>query len=204
MDTNMNKLEQAWQHQDNGAEIDVRQLDVRETHSIIDAVRKNMRMEFYLFITIPWLYLIPIFSRTRSELSNLILVITALVFVLVIGFYMLRFYTFYKKSGKMLFNTKDNLMWFYYELRHNMELYRSFTYHSISIGFFAGFLMAVVAPHIERGNEIDRLDLLLYGIFIVLLLLITVWITNFWLKHLYGKHLQRVKSLLDELMQPEE
>lgn len=204
MDTNMNKLEQAWKQQDTGEEIDVRQLDVRETHSIIDAVRKNMRMEFYLFLVSPILFAIPFFMETRSSLSTSILVITLLVLLLVSMYYISRFYKFYTSSGKMLFNTKENLTWFYYELRFNMELYRSFVYHGLSIGFFAGFIGGIIEPHISKNTEIDQLDLLLYGIFIVLLLLFTVWITNFWLKHLYGKHLQRVKSLLDELTQPEE
>lgn len=199
MDTNMNKLEQAWQHQDNGAEIDVRQLDVRETHSIIDAVRKNMRMEFYLFLATPLMFAIPFFLKTSTFLSSSILIITFLVLLLVSIYYLSRFYKFYKSSGNMLFNTKENLTWFYYELRFNMELYRSFVYHGLSIGFFAGFIWGIIEPHISKHTVIDQLDLLLYGIFIIILLFLTVWLTQFWLRVFYGKHLERVKALLDEL-----
>lgn len=200
MDTNMNNIEKMWQEQaTNQTAIEPEYLNPRETHSIVDAVRKNMRMEFYLFLFTPLLYMIPILMKNRSGLSNAILVVTFVVFFLVAIYYLSRFYQFYKSSGNMLFNTKENLTWFYYELRFNMELYRSFVYHGLSIGFFAGFIWGIIEPHISQHTVIDKLDLLLYGIFTVVMLVITVGFTQFWLNLFYGKHLKQVKQKLDEL-----
>lgn len=200
MDTNMNNIEKMWQEQaTNQTAIEPEHLNPRESHSIVDAVRKNMRMEFYYFLASPLLFAIPFFNKTRSSLSISILVITFLVLILVSIYYLSRFYKFYKSSGNMLFNTKENLTWFYYELRFNMELYRSYVYHGLSIGFFAGFIWGIIEPHISKNTVIDQLDLLLYGIFIVIFLFLTVWFTQFWLRVFYGKHLNRVKALLDEL-----
>ena len=200
MDTNMNNIEKMWQEQaTNQTAIEPEYLNPRETHSIVDAVRKNMRMEFYFFLFTPLLYMIPILMKNRSGLSNAILVVTFVVFFLVAIYYLSRFYQFYKSSGNMLFNTKENLTWFYYELRFNMELYRSFVYHGLSIGFFAGFIWGIIEPHISQHTVIDKLDLLLYGIFTVVMLVITVGFTQFWLNLFYGKHLKQVKQKLDEL-----
>jgi hypothetical protein len=200
MDTNMNNIEKMWQEQaTNQTAIEPEHLNPRETHSIVDAVRKNMRMEFYLFLFSPLLYMVPILMKNRSGLSNAILVVTFVVFFLVAIYYLSRFYQFYKSSGNMLFNTKENLTWFYYELRFNMELYRSFVYHGLSIGFFAGFIWGIIEPHISQHTVIDKLDLLLYGIFTVVMLVITVGFTQFWLNLFYGKHLKQVKQKLDEL-----
>jgi hypothetical protein len=200
MDTNMNNIEKMWQEQaTNQTAIEPEYLNPRETHSIVDAVRKNMRMEFYFFLFTPLLYMVPILMKNRSGLSNAILVVTFVVFFLVAIYYLSRFYQFYKSSGNMLFNTKENLTWFYYELRFNMELYRSFVYHGLSIGFFAGFIWGIIEPHISQHTVIDKLDLLLYGIFTVVMLVITVGFTQFWLNLFYGKHLKQVKQKLDEL-----
>lgn len=200
MDTNMNNVEKLWQSQvTHETEIQVEHLNPRETHTLVDAVRKNMRMEFYCFLASPLLFVIPFILKTNSPLSTSILAITFIVLLLVSIYYLSRFYKFYKTSGHMLFNSKENLIWFYYELRFNMELYRSFVYHGLSIGFFAGFIWGIIEPHISNKTEIDQLDLVLYVIFIVMLLLLTVWFTQFWLRLFYGKYLNRVKALLDEL-----
>lgn len=201
MDTNITNFEKMWHEQTTDAtEIQMQHLNPRTTHTIVDAVRKNMRMEFYYFLGTPLLFLAAFYIKTNSPLSMAILIITFIVLLLVSIYYLTRFYRFYKKSGNMLFNTKESLTWFYYELRFNMELYRSFVYHGMSIGFFAGFIWGIIEPHITQHKEIDLLDLGLYFIFIVVFLLITVWFTQYWLNIFYGKHLKRVKWLLDQLM----
>jgi hypothetical protein len=59
--------------------------------------------------------------------------------------------------------------------------------------------LGIIEPHISQNTSIDYQDIAFYFALIIVLMLLAIWFTQFWLNLFYGKHLKQVKGILDEL-----
>jgi glucan phosphoethanolaminetransferase (alkaline phosphatase superfamily) len=118
-------------------------------------------------------------------------------------------YTFYYVKKLMLLSqfaaTEDNLKATLEKLIDNLTSYLKFYKRSYSLLYPVYFLVALVFVAIERGFD-EFLNVMAKPKTIAYLLLIaglfffcSTWLVNWFLKKLYGRHLEKLKSLLNEL-----
>ena len=98
----------------------------KEIHTPLEMIRMNMRTEFWMnIIFFPlWAVLFPLMGKDTKQ-AYLLDILTFIAFI-IIGYYYLKFYTFYKKLNTKSLDTYHNILDLRYELVLNSELYKSF------------------------------------------------------------------------------
>lgn len=205
---NFESLKEDWNsEQEHNKPFSEADLKLKESHSLIDKVRKNMRLEFYLSIILFLIISIGILLSNMMIISPIISpIITSvctITFILIFAvtvFYFKRFYSFYKTSINMSFNTHDNLLWFYYEMKLNMEIYRSYAIIVFFLGLLAMSISILNVFHLLGLTKLTEPRSLIILICSLLFFAITYIISiEYWISKSYGKYVKRIKAILDEL-----
>jgi len=182
-----------------GDSISTDMLKIKQAHTPIDKIRRKMKHEFfYQMFFLVFMALIPsIFGF--SALMNKIFLMAYAIICGFTAYYFFKFYAFYKIAYDMSMDTRKNILWFYYEMKLNIELYKALTYIVAFISF--GFLTAYV--FIEKATIFSRILSNLSPIYILLNCFVTILIigaiTELWAWSYYGKYLKQVKKVVDEL-----
>lgn len=215
MDMNFDDLKNQWNNESIPSksipEIDI---SLKYSNNAIDKVRKNMRMDFWslmllLLISIVTLVLLPHFIMVH----HIILFIMWSLFVLFLvlsSYFFYKFYKFYKKSYTLNYTLKDNLWWFYYELRSFVDFYYTFAIVGLTMGLCAGLSLGYIGANLKfvKGEDnlvSDSMDHVnkLFGpfflAFMVLFLICSMVGLHYAVKYMYGKHLKQLKDTLDLL-----
>ena len=162
----------------------------KEIHTPLEMIRKNMRTEFWTSIVffLLWAVSSP-FSGMDTKHTYLIVILTLTAFV-IIGYYYLKFYTFYKKLNTQNLNTYHNILDLRYELVLNSELYKSF--YIASIPFILGFYYA---------SYVDNKDfnLSFFNIISLSFCVLIYFIGKYWLYENYGKYIQQISKIVAEI-----
>lgn len=200
---NFNELQKQWNNEPTDKIHVPNTIDtLREAQTPIDKVRKKMKMDFFtqiiLLVAIGFAPLIFNFSKEVTALFIPFYVIMAGF----MSYYYYKFFVFYKKSYDMSFDSRKNLLWFYYELKLNIELYKALTYIMFFLGFSFGVLFGMITKdHSKIDNLLsgfeDKTQVLI--IFIVVMVVFSFFMAEFIPRWYYGKHLKQVKSVLDQL-----
>ena len=165
----------------------------------IDKIKKNMKFEFYgqvlCIITVPFLTQ-QIFI---GSLQELFLGFYA-VFVLISAYYFYHFHVFYKQTNLNATSSKDNLYELYYNLRLNMERYKSFGF--LLIPFIIGFaaLTWIEKPgHLDLDKAMFFGNLITYLTAMIVAVIVYIALIVFWVEMVYGKYTRQIKDILQEL-----
>ena len=162
----------------------------KEIHTPLEMIRKNMRTKFWMnIILFPfWAVLFPLNGKdTEQTYLIVILVLTALM---VMGYYYLKFYTFYKKLNTQNLNTYHSILDLRYELVLNSELYKSF--YIASIPFILDFYYVLYV-----GNE--DIDLTFFSIISLSFCVLIYFVGKYWLYENYGKYIQKISKIVAEI-----
>ncbi|MFD2919213.1 hypothetical protein ACFS6H_05765 [Terrimonas rubra] len=206
---NFDKLQEEWNNS-NDSKIavppDVKKM--QEAHTPIDEVRKNMRRECYIqFFCLVLMGFAPVIFNFPSQLTTVFICTYGMAVAFTL-YYFYKFFKFYKHSYDLSFDSRKNLLWFYYELKLNIELYKALTY----ILFFIGFAFGVLAYTILKNNGItvkdaDFLMLFEKKVYVIIAIIIIMALSfagaEYWPQYYYGKHLKKIKSVLDQLDEQE-
>lgn len=173
-------------------------LKIKEAHTPIDNIRRKMKSEFFMQLLV---LLLIAFAPRLFNFSPEMKPIFIAFYALACGFtayYFFKFYVFYKNAYNLTIDTRKNLLWFYYEMKLNIELYKALTYMLGLIGL-AGFIAYIF---INKGSAINANTKNLTYI-IVLMCFSSIFLiglaTEFWAKYYYGKDLKNVKLIMDQL-----
>jgi len=174
-------------------------LKMNEAHTLIDIIRRKMKMEFfYQLMSLIFMGAIPFLFHFADNMRSIYFVF----FGITCGFaayYFWKFYKFYKNSYDLSLDSRKNILWFFYEMKLNIELYKALTYIIVFIwvGFLAVYLL------LAKAGAIHHVFAKLSSTYIVLNCFITILIigaiTELWAWHYYGRYLKRVKIIVDEL-----
>lgn len=174
-------------------------LKMNEAHTLIDIIRRKMKIEFfYQMMALIFMGAVPFLFGFADNMKFIYMVF----FGITCGFttyYFWKFYTFYKNSYDLSLDGRKNIMWFFYEMKLNVELYKALTYIIVFIwvGFLAVYLL------IAKTWAIDNVFAKISSTYIVLNCFITILIigviTELWAWYYYGRYLKRVKAIVDEL-----
>jgi len=153
---------------------------------------------FYQLLALLFMTFLPYLLKLSADMTMLYFVF----FFITCGFtghYFVKFYRFYKNAYDMSVDSRKNILWFYYEMKLNVELYKALTY--IIVFIWVAFLS--VFTLIEKAWIIDKFFNKLSSVYLLANCFITVLIigviTELWAWHYYGKYLKRIKKIVDEL-----
>jgi hypothetical protein len=199
------ELQQQWKDEPLGDVQIPTEMDVlKKAQTPIDEVRERMKKDFIIQTSLRVLTLfVPLLFNFTDSLSNIFYTFyfTILVFVF---YYNYKFYVFYKHSYNLLYDSRKNLLWFYYELKLNIELLKASAFISTLL---SGILGILIGWNIKKDNLntfpivhiLDGINPIFVNIgLIVFAILVFFYIENL-PKLTYGKHLEKIKIILDEL-----
>lgn len=200
-----NDIQSAWNSdKSNNIVIPTHLEKLQSAKTPVDTIRKNLKNEFYvqLFSVIIIGFLPELFKFDTLLLLSFYSFYT--IFVSISIYYFVKLYLFYKRLSSASVNTKDNLYETYFDIKLNMELYKSFTYSLIP--FLLVFpIIYIVSEFPSLTEKIITDGVINYSFlsviicaFIISVLLIGL-ITELWVNYYYGKYAKQIRSLLDEL-----
>lgn len=197
---NFDDIKNDWNNPDAGSEtISASMLKVKEAHTPIDIIRKKMKHEFFyqiFFLVIMFFLPVMISFSATTQIAYLA------CYAIICGFsayYFFKFYKFYKNSYDMSMDSRKSILWFYYEMKLNIELYKALTYivAFIAVAFGAIYIL------VEQNANLSKILVKLSPVYILLNCFISILIigiiTELWAWYYYGKYLKRVKKVVDEL-----
>jgi hypothetical protein len=200
---NFNELQQQWNNEPTDRIQIPNNIDtLKEAQTPIDKVRKKMKADFFMQA---FILLATGFAPLIFDFSDKLTALFIPFYAVTIGFvayYFYKFIVFYRKSYDMTFDSRKNLLWFFYELKLNIELYKALTY----IMFFLGFSFGVLAGTVTKNENVitqflDKNEAglpMMIGLIAVLIVL-SLFMAEFIPRWYYGKHLKQVKTVLDQL-----
>ncbi len=166
----------------------------KEIHLPLEKIRKNMKMEFWMNI-VSMLVLLPLMSVfTENQFIRWTLYF---IMLFIIGYYTFKFKSLYQKISIQQFDTYHSLMELKYDLKLNLELYKS--YYVASVPFFMGIFFVLVEHHNFFNDE----NLIMHYAPFILFFSITALILgigNWWLENYYGKYVKQISKIVQDLM----
>ncbi|MFN5363807.1 MAG: hypothetical protein ACK5CH_00200, partial [Bacteroidota bacterium] len=166
-------------------------LDVKGALSSIERIRQNMRMELYMLLfTLAAGIALLIFYPPEPQTAALTWMILALLLAATL-FFAQKVFRFYRKSFSMVFNTRESLIWFMYEVRLLIEMYRSYGITCISGGFFIGLIHGITRHAAMAERDFLALPVITFTAGIAVNLLV-YFVIEFWLYWFYGRYVRRI------------
>ncbi|WP_316797587.1 hypothetical protein [Pedobacter agri] len=197
---NFDELKNEW-NADGAEETNISEdmLKIKQARTPIDIIRRKMKHELnYQLLALVLMAAFPYLFGLSPQMKLVYLAFYAIT----CGFtahYFFKFYRFYKNSYDMTMDSRKSILWFFYEMKLNIELYKALTYiiAFIWVGFIAVYLL------IEKTGAINKVLAKLSPTYILLNCFVTIIIigiiTELWAWYYYGKYLKRVKKIVDEL-----
>jgi hypothetical protein len=196
-------IQSAWNN-DSGSDIKVpTNLEkLKSANMPLDKIRKNLRSELIgQFLVLVFIGLIPLNSKFPVNMLAPYYFLYAIMLAISI-YYLVKLFLFFKRLNKTILNTKDSLYETYYDIRLNMELYKTFTFALVPfimmylIGYFlykSPDLMSVFSGGIIHSKLVPLLVTLVFSILLV------GFLTEIWVHCFYGKYAKQIRKVLDEL-----
>ena len=198
-----NDIQNAWNNEETSNVILPSNLEkIQEANTPLDKIRKNLKKEFiYQIFSIVFMGFIPLFYDFPSKMTTLYYLLFSL-FVAVCIYYLAKFYFFYKRLSSITLKTKDSLYETYFDIRLNMELYKTFGFAltPFLILYLIGFLYLKFsnAPSF-LSNDFTNFQLgALFSIVVFTMLFMGIAL-EWWVKKFYGKYAKEIKKVIDEL-----
>ena len=166
----------------------------KEIHLPLEKIRKNMRMEFWMNL-VSMLVLLPLMSAfTENQYIRWTLYF---IMLFILGYYTFKFNKLYQKILNPQFDTYHSMMELNYDLKLNVELYKS--YYVASVPFIMGIFFVLL----EKHNFFTDENLIMhYAPFILFFAItaLTLGIGSWWLENYYGKYVKQISKIVQDLM----
>jgi len=197
---NFDQLKDEWNSSNTPhQEISESMLKLKEARTPIDKIRKQMKQEFMVqvFSLILGAFIPNIFDFSMQLKSTYLIFFGIMVAFCTYYFY--KFYRFYKHSYDLSIDSRKNLLWFYYEMKLNVELYKALTYiiGFIMISFCATALFLTKNDLLIKILEELSLTYIVLNAFISILIIGVL--TELWARFYYGKYIKQIKAIIDSL-----
>ena len=170
---------------------------LKRVKSPVEKIRSKMRTEFFFFIPA---IIVLAFSPKLFFLKRAY----DLPFYSIYGFfammsiyYFIRFYFFYRRLHAYDLNSKDSLYKLYYDIKVNIEMYRSFNYALIPVLVIIVSMFTVGIVDVTKYMDQQRL-LLMGVLFLIASMLIVFGTIEIYLKCVYGRYLKEIGHVLEE------
>ncbi|MCJ7932395.1 MAG: hypothetical protein MUW56_01850 [Chryseobacterium sp.] len=188
----LENIKELW-NKDNGQEPPEVSLEKqREIHSPLQMLKINMKTEFWLMVfTLPMLLSGFPFTSLDSNIKTISAFVTILTLAFMIYFYS-RFLKLYKLLEKNSINTNYDLFNLKTQLLISKEIYISYYISYIPLAF----LLSLIKINFQFDMEYN---LAIFGTSFLITLLLVVFIIKYWIYYMYGRYIEDVVQLVDEL-----
>ena len=195
-----NDIQSAWNSENTKNVVVPTQLEkVQKANTPLDKIKKNLKNELiYQIVAIVVIGLAPfLYGFPEQAITPFYLLFS--LFVAVCAYYLTKLFVFYKRLNKTALNTKDNLYETYFDIRLNMELYKTFTFALTP--FVILFLVGVLYFTLPNGatfftDSTNSITLFLSVLFSMLFMGVAL---EWWVHYYYGKYAKEIRNVLDEL-----
>nr|WP_315247900.1 hypothetical protein [uncultured Flavobacterium sp.] len=203
----LNDIQNAWNNEKADNVVVPDNLEkIQSANTPLDKIRKNLRNElFYQIISIIFIGFTPIIFEFPEKTTTPYYLLFS-IFVAVSIYYLVKLYMFYKRLNNITLKTKDSLYETYFDVRLNMELYKTF-------GFaLTPFIILFLLGHAyykfpqTQNMAIDVLNnTQLIGIFsaVTISILSMGLVLEWWVQHFYGKYAKEIRNVIDQLKEEE-
>jgi hypothetical protein len=198
-----NDIQNAWNNEKTDNVVVPDNLEkIQSANTPLDKIKKNLKNEFiYQIISIVLIGLVPLMYNFPPKIVALFYLLFSL-FTAVCVYYLIKLYLFYKRLNTITLKTKDSLYETYFDIRLNMELYKTFGFAltPFMILFLIGFLyfeFSKIPGFIS--NEFTNYQLA--GVFsiVVFSMLFMGLALEWWVHKFYGKYAKEIRKVIDEL-----
>jgi len=195
-----NDIQSAWDNEKTDEVIMPSSLKkIQSANTPLDKIRKNLKKEFiYQIIAIVFVAFTPLLYDFPKETFFLFYLIYSL-FTAVSIYYLVKLYMFYKRINKTDLRTKDSLYETYFDIRLNMEIYKTFGF---AITPFLVLFLVGLLFYKEQGIDINNLsDSFIITMFIVIVFSVLMMgvMLEVWVHYFYGKYAKEIRKVIDEL-----
>ncbi|AZA76968.1 hypothetical protein EG347_05320 [Chryseobacterium sp. G0186] len=164
----------------------------REIHSPLQMLKINMKTEFWLMVVTLPLFLTSFpFASIDSNVRIISVFVTILTIAFMTYFYS-RFLKLYKLLQKNSINTNYDLFNLKTQLLISKEIYISYYISYIPLAF----LLSLIKINFHFDMEYN---LAIFGISFLITLLLLCFIIKYWIYYMYGRYIDDVVYLVDEL-----
>jgi hypothetical protein len=198
-----NEIQNAW-NEENTENVFVTAdvMKIQSANTPLDKIRKNLKMDFfYQIVSIVLFGFFPLLYSFPPQLTVFFYLLYSLI-VAVSIYYLVKLYFFYKRINVITLKTKDSLYETYFDIRLNMELYKTFGFAitPFLILFSIGYLyfdFSATSVFVIVDYTISQL-LGMFSIVVFSMLFMAVAV-EWWVYYFYGKHAREIRAVLDEL-----
>ncbi len=193
----LDNLKSLWNKEDVSETPEISTERQKEIHLPLEKIRKNMRNEFWptaillpIILIVIWFFPIPFRFKLYIEV-----LVASMTFVT--GFFFSKFFKLYKEISNPTLGTFDSLK----DLLHQFELNKQY-YLSFYLSFvpFLVCEIVIITESIPYTHQYtDGLLALKFIVSILFGLFALYFFGLWWFKHFYGKYIDRIKKLVDEM-----
>lgn len=198
-----NEIQNAWNNDKNeNVTLPTNLEKLQAVNTPLDKIRKNLKNEFiYQIISIIVLAFVPLLYGFSKSITILYFTLFS-IFVAICVYYLLKLYFFYKRINNVMLNTKDSLYETYFDIRLNMEIYKTFGFALTP--FLVLFVVGLMYFEISKTQEIvlnnlQNSHLIILFVLIAFCILFMGIALEWWVKYFYGKYAKEIKKVLEEL-----
>jgi uncharacterized membrane protein len=196
-----NDIQSAWKNEKTENVVLPSHLDkINSANMPLEKIKKNLKNEFiYQIISIIFIGFVPfIYNLPANAFAPFYLLFS--IFVAVCIYYLVKLYMFYKRLGKTTLNTKDSLYETYFDIRLNMELYKTFGFALIPfvILFLLGFMYYEMPDFFAKGLNSTPFLIATFSIVTFSILFMGLAL-EWWVHFCYGKFAKEMRKVIDQL-----
>lgn len=196
-----NELQSAWNNENpQNVQLPSDLEKINSAQMPLERIKKNLKNEFiYQIISIVFLAFLPlIYGFPAHAYAPFYLLFS--IFVGICLYYLVKLYLFYRQLGKTTLSTKDSLYETYYEIRVNMELYKTFGFAltPFVILFLMGLLYLKMPEVFQSGLQDHSLLIAILSIVLFSMLFMGI-VLEWWVHYFYGKYAREMRKIIDQL-----
>jgi len=195
-----NDIQSAWNNENTKNVVVPTQLEkVQQANTPLDKIKKNLKNEFiYQIVSIVVVGFAPYLNGFPEQAITPFYLLFSL-FVAVSAYYLIKLFVFYKRLNKTALNTKDNLYETYFDIRLNMELYKTFGFALTP--FMILFLVGVLYFKLPNAATLftDSTNSIVLFVSVLFSMLFMGVALEWWVHFFYGKYAKEIRTVLDEL-----
>ncbi|MDD2798373.1 MAG: hypothetical protein PHV20_07235 [Bacteroidales bacterium] len=198
---NFNNLQSEWQNENTeNVSIPTTLEKIHSANMPLEKIKKNLKKEFiYQILSIIFIGVFPLlYKLPKTAYAPYYLLFT--MFLAVCIYYLVKLYIFFKRLNNYTLNTKDSLYETYFDIRLNMEMYKTFGFALIPflILYLLGILYNKNPDFVSTNLTNNSLLLAVFGI-VAFSFLYMGFAVEWWVNHYYGKYAKEIRNVIDQL-----
>jgi len=198
-----NDIQNAWNNEKTENVVLPNNLEkIQAVNTPLDRIRRNLKNEFiYQVFSIVLVGFVPLMYGFPEKMTTLYYLLFSF-YVAVCAYYLFKFYVFYKRLNSLSLKTKDNLYETYFDIRLNMELYKTFGFALTP--FLILYLISFLYFEFSKipgfiSKEFTNYQLIALFSIVVFSMLFMGIILEWWVHKFYGKYAKEIRKVIDEL-----